>query len=154
MIIGNLRQDLHQFNYIGNQDFKKVAEYIVGTDFSTKIEGRHLVEGERIFYNLLSYRTTFASNRDAEAHWEYIDFQYIICGEELIGWAPYSKQQVVLNKYNPDRDIVTFAELDRESLFILKAGMYAIFFPDDIHRPGIQSQRSLEVKKLVFKIKI
>ncbi|MDD3777706.1 MAG: YhcH/YjgK/YiaL family protein [Actinomycetota bacterium] len=154
MIIGNLNQDLHQFNYIENQDLKKVADFIKSNDFSTKTEGRHPLEGERIFYNLISYNTTFTSKRDPEAHWEYIDFQYLISGEENIGWAPYNQDQEILKAYNPENDILTFCNVKQESFFTLKAGMYAIFFPDDIHRPGIQTSRSLAVKKLVFKIKI
>jgi len=154
LIIGNLKKDLHHLGYMGNKDLKKIAEYILNTDFSTKIDGRHLVDGNRVCYNLSTYNTTFVANRPAEAHWEHIDFQYMVSGEESLGWAPYDKDMVVLEKYDEDRDMVTFAQVEDESFFTLKQGMYAVFFPNDVHRSGIQSKRSMQVRKAVFKVKI
>ncbi len=152
MIIGKIDSDIQQLSHIKGID--KVLEFISRTNFDDITEGKHLIDRNNLFYNLSTYRTTYKGNKLAEVHWEYIDFQYIISGEELIGWANYGDGQKPVKKYSEQEDIAFFDDIQDESFFILKQGMYAIFYPEDIHRPGLQASRSCEVKKAIFKIKI
>ena len=39
-------------------------------------------------------------------------------------------------------------------IITLKAGMFAIFFPDDLHMPEVTTKKSSSVKKVVVKVKI
>ena len=43
---------------------------------------------------------------------------------------------------------------ESSDLITLKKGMFAIFFPDDIHLPEIKSGKISKVKKVVVKVKM
>lgn len=85
-----------------------------------------------------------------EAHRKYIDIQYIYEGREEIGWKPYQDCHHLYQSYNAEKDIEFFSD---ESLvwLSLKAGSFAIFFPNDAHAPlgGTQA-----VKKIIMKVAV
>ncbi len=68
-----------------------------------------------------------------------------------MGYAPIENQDVI-NEYNEQNDI-TFFEGER-SFTKVEAGMFAIFFPNDLHMPGINVGDSEFVKKIVIKVKV
>ncbi|MCK5851717.1 YhcH/YjgK/YiaL family protein, partial [bacterium] len=69
-----------------------------------------------------------------------------------IGYAPLNNQTVI-EKYCEEKDVIFF---DGEtSLMKLETGMFAVFFPDDLHKPCIQTTENPEtVQKVVVKIAI
>ena len=55
-------------------------------------------------------------------------------------------------EYDENKDICFF---DKESDFItLKKGMFAIFFPTDLHMPGINFDVNNQIKKVVIKVRV
>lgn len=152
MIIGSIDNDFQHLSHI--KGIGRVLDYISKANFRDIVDGKHLIDRGSLFFNLTTYRTTYNLNKLAEVHWEYIDFQYLLQGEEVIGWANYSTTQKPAIKYSQQDDVAFFDEVQDESHLLLKEGMYAIFYPNDIHRPGLQASRSCEVRKAVFKIKI
>jgi len=86
-----------------------------------------------------------------EAHRKYIDVQYVISGEEQMGYVPLNGQQI-LEPYKEENDIIFFT--GEKSFIKVSSGMFAIFFPEDVHMPGIMTKQSLPVKKLVIKVRI
>lgn len=128
--------------------FDKAFEYIRETDFSLLVDGKYEIEGENIFALVQEYNTKDAKDAKPEAHKKYIDIQYVHVGAELIGIAPLTDQNIV--KSEPQKDI-TFYE--SETSFVkLEAGMFAIFFPSDLHMPGILETQPANVKKIVMKV--
>ncbi|HAF27831.1 MAG TPA: YhcH/YjgK/YiaL family protein [Bacteroidales bacterium] len=129
--------------------FDKAFEYIQKTDFSLLDDGKYEIEGENIFALVQEYNTKDAKDAKPEAHKKYIDIQYIHSGTELIGVATLKNQVIVVT--DPEKDITFF---DGEtSLVKLEAGMFAIFFPGDLHMPGILETQPAKVKKVVIKVK-
>lgn len=61
--------------------------FLAETDFSKLADGRHEIDGDDVFANLMSYDSR-AVNDTPEAHRAYIDIQYLISGVELVGVAP------------------------------------------------------------------
>jgi YhcH/YjgK/YiaL family protein len=55
--------------------------------------------------------------------------------------------------YNSERDVEFFTGEGGE-FFTLSAGMFAIFFPSDAHRPCVQIDESGSVLKVVVKIAV
>ena len=55
-------------------------------------------------------------------------------------------------EYNTDKDIVFFS--GETTPLILEPGMFAFFFPQDIHRPCMQLDGPEKVKKVVVKVGI
>lgn len=128
--------------------FAKAFEYIHKTDFSTIIDGKYEIEKDTIFALIQEYNTKDPKEAKLEAHRKYIDIQYIHSGAELIGIAPFHQQPQVVDK--PENDITFF---EGEASFVkLETGMFAIFFPEDLHMPGILIHQPATVKKIVIKV--
>lgn len=130
--------------------FAKAFEYIHNTDFSQLIDGKYQIEQDDIFALVQEYNTKDSKNAKLEAHKKYIDIQYIDSGAELIGVAPFNNETPVVDE--PEKDIAFY---EGEASFIkLEAGMFAIFFPTDLHMPSIKSNQPAKVKKVVIKVSV
>ena len=129
---------------------KKSFDYITQTDLKNLASGKYEIDGENIFALISEYKTKPESEGKLEAHRKYIDVQYVIDGEELMGYAPLNGQER-LDPYKEDNDIVFFK--GDKSFTKVSAGMFAVFFPEDVHMPGIASGKSSSVKKLVIKVR-
>ena len=128
----------------------KSLDYIKQTDLKNLQSGRYDIDGDNIFALISEYKTKTENEGKLEAHKKYIDVQYVIEGEELMGYSPLSDQSI-LEPYKEENDIIFFKG---EKVFIKVAeGMFAIFFPEDVHMPGIQIEKKSPVKKLVIKVK-
>ncbi|GMU96200.1 YhcH/YjgK/YiaL family protein [Ignavibacterium album] len=134
-----------------NSDIKKALDYLSATDFGEIESGKYEIDGENIFAIVSEYKTKDLSKGKPESHRKYIDVQYVFSGEEFIGYAPLADQKIA-EEYNETNDI-TFYDCD-QSLCLIQKNMFAIFFPTDIHMPGIRVNNSLPVKKIVVKVKV
>jgi YhcH/YjgK/YiaL family protein len=147
MIIDSLDNVKHYRNL--NERIKKGLEFIEEIDFSTIEPGRYNIDGDDIFALVQEYNTKEPMDAKPEAHERYIDIQYVDKGAELMGYAPLENQEILI-PYNPEKDLV-FYKADT-SLIKVEEGMFAIFFPNDIHAPGIKIEESKAVKKVVIKV--
>jgi len=155
MIIGSINDSEGQTNYIKINHLKEVLKIIKTTDFSRLDDGVFEVFNKNLYYFISTYRTVKSvEEKSAEAHRKYIDLQYIIYGEEKIGYANYSNNKVLGQEYSKEKDIELFKKVKNESFFKLKKDMYVIFFPEDIHRTGLSNMEIRGVRKVVFKILI
>ena len=74
-------------------------------------------------------------------------------GVEVIEWA--DKSELFAEEfYDPEKDIQFFRPPDNACMtqLHLQAGQFAIFFPDDAHRPQISDDKVFNVYKAVIKI--
>ncbi|MBA3052600.1 MAG: YhcH/YjgK/YiaL family protein [Candidatus Omnitrophota bacterium] len=124
--------------------------YIKETDFSAAAPGKYKIDGDVIFAIVQEYSTKDRSECKLEGHFKYTDIQYIVSGAELMGVATLTSQKPVYK--NPDEDYALF-ESD-PAFFRIDPGMFAIFFPDDLHMPCVQLERSARVKKVVVKVRL
>lgn len=134
-----------------NPDIKKALDYLYETDFSEIESGKYEIDGVNIFALVSEYKTKDLSQGKPESHRNYIDVQYLFSGEEFIGYAPLSNQKIV-ETYNEKNDI-TFYDCE-QSLCLIQKKMFAVFFPTDIHMPGIRVTNPVVVKKIVVKVKV
>ena len=138
--------------YFGISERMKVAlNYIQKTDFSSVESGRHEIDGDRIFALVDEYETKNADENFLEAHQNYIDVQFMVEGKERVGFTTL-KTQNAIKSYNSEQDFALFKE--NYSTILLSKGMFAIFFPDDLHMPGLKIEKSAKVKKVIVKVKI
>jgi len=149
MIIDKL-SNAHLYSGLGERINKSFA-YLKETDFS-KIElGKYEIDGDDIFALVNEYKTKDESEGKLEAHKKYIDVQYVAKGTELMGYAPL-KNQKVIDEYNEQNDITFFS--GEKTFTQVDEGMFAIFFPTDVHLPGIKVNEKSFVKKVVIKVKV
>ena len=135
-----------------SEGINKAINFLQQTDFSNFKPGRVEIDNDNIFALLNKYQTKNPDDCKLEAHKKYIDIQYILSGSELIGYAPLNNQTVI-EKYSEEKDVAFFE--GETSLMKLDEGMFAIFFPDDLHKPCVKSNTIPEtVQKIVVKIVI
>ena len=86
----------------------------------------------------------------AESHKKYIDIQFVVKGEEMIGYAPISSEKNIVEE-NIEKDCILY---NCETVFLtLKSGDFMVLYPNDIHNPGIMKDTPSKCRKVVFKIK-
>jgi YhcH/YjgK/YiaL family protein len=149
MIIDKI-ENSHLYEGISER-IKKAFYYIRNTDLIKIQTGKYEIDGENIFALINEYKTKSESEGKLEAHRKYIDVQYVISGEELMGYSPLGSQQI-LEPYKDENDIIFFK--GEKSFTKVSSGMFAIFFPEDVHMPGINDGKISDVKKLVIKVRI
>ena len=149
MIIDKLSNS-HLYSGLG-ESINKAFAYLKETDFSKMEIGKYEIDGDNIFALVNEYNTKDATEGKLEAHKRYIDLQFVAKGSELMGYAPLENQKVI-DEYNEQNDIFFFS--GKKSFTLVDEGMFAIFFPTDVHLPGIKVNEKSFVKKVVIKVKV
>lgn len=137
-------------NYAGLGRVYDGLQLLAKTDFSALEAGKYTVDGDNLFYIVQTYETK-AETTLPEAHKAYIDVQFVVEGEEDIGFAQ-------LTDKTPE--IPTDAQGDVKfydspvQLCRLRAGDFAVFYPNDLHAPCRAVTAPAFCKKVVVKVKI
>ena len=95
--------DLHRYDSL-NPLFKKAFDWISSTDFSSLTLGKHEIAGADLFSNVQEYETRPVSESFFEAHRKFIDIQFLIDGEEYIGYCPKS-ELIIDDGYDEQKDL-------------------------------------------------
>ncbi|HAH22583.1 MAG TPA: YhcH/YjgK/YiaL family protein [Prolixibacteraceae bacterium] len=149
MILDKLENaDLYSGIHTG---LKKGFEYLAHTDLNALTPGYHEIEGKDLFALVSDFETKGPEECRLEAHRAYADIQYIVYGREAIGFATLNNQEIT-TAYTSERDIVFF---DGEATPLnLEPGMFVVFFPQDVHQPGMWIDGPEKVRKVVIKVKM
>ncbi|WP_054025671.1 YhcH/YjgK/YiaL family protein [Bacillus sp. FJAT-28004] len=113
--------------------------------------GRVEINGDLMYASFMEFDAKASEDHLAEKHESYIDLQYLIEGEETIGWSSLREDVEPVKAYDSEQDYALYKPSADEILLHLKPGMFAVFFPNDIHRPGM-GQPSTKIKKAVVKM--
>lgn len=124
--------------------------FITTTDLIAIKEGIYEIDGKSIFAIVQEYDTKEEKDCFLEGHTKYIDIQYMVQGTELMGIATKGDQKI--QSFDVEKDY-TFYE-GETSYIKVGAGMFTLFFPDDLHRPCIRVGSETKVKKVVIKVQI
>ena len=155
MIIGNRQNtDSLIFRYF-DERLKKILDFAEKNDFKVLEDNTYEISGKNLFYILTSYKTADSiSEKYAELHRKYIDIQILLYGEEKFGYSDISSVKKVYKEYDEEKDIELFSTVENEDFFLLKPSMFAVFFPEDVHRPGLSAGVSRSVRKVIFKLAV
>ena len=105
--------------------------------------GRYEIDGDEVFALVQEYETRASEECRWEAHYTYTDIQYVVEGSEKMGWK--ALDGVVKTEDRPEDDVYFFdVEGDH---FVLHAGQFAVFAPQDAHRPGMAVEGPAPIKK-------
>jgi YhcH/YjgK/YiaL family protein len=127
-------------------------DYLRSTDFAQTTPGRHELDGSRVIAMVSRYQTKRPEEAVWESHRRYIDVQYIASGVERLGYAHLSTNPAIREAYSEERDVL-FYEPQQDSLEA-QAGTFLIFFPHDVHAPGLMRDAPAEVLKVVVKVAV
>ena len=138
-------------NYKGLGRVYTALEFLKNTDFNTMELGRYELDGDNIFCMVQSYDTD-PQKTIAEAHKKYIDIQFMVKGEELIGVAPIGFDEKE-TEAKPEND-VWFYECKTEQITLIE-NSFMVLYPNDLHCPGVATNnKSMTCKKVVVKVKV
>jgi YhcH/YjgK/YiaL family protein len=129
----------------------KALQYLRSTDFSILEPGRYDIDGENIYALVSVYNTKPLSSAKWEAHKKYIDIQYVASGKEKMG-VTSSDKVIPLEDYSENNDCTIYK--GDGNYILVDEGSFAVFFPTDIHMPGLSINLPKEVKKVVIKVKV
>jgi YhcH/YjgK/YiaL family protein len=134
-----------------NPRLDTALDFLLNTDFSQIEPGRYELDGEDIYYLIQEYQSKQPEAAKWESHKRYIDIQYIVSGTEQMGYAPIHEMELVQDALEV-KDCLYYA--GEGSMILAKAGTFAVFFPEDAHRPGVMVGAPEPDKKVVVKIKV
>jgi YhcH/YjgK/YiaL family protein len=126
--------------------------YIAETDFSSMETGKFELDGDNVFVLVNEYQTKENEQNIMEAHRKYIDLQYVVKGTEIVEFESFHNQDIV-RAYDAENDYIFYTPKKRVPLQFNEK-MFAIFFPEDLHMPGIMESTPVNIKKIVVKILI
>lgn len=149
MIFGNIK-NLNEYSYLEEQ-IKECFEYAKTHDLASYEKGSHVIDGERLFVNIVEYTTTTPENRFWEAHRKYLDLHLMLHGTEQIDLNFLQNMEV---KEFVEKD--DFVPMDgvKNSSVILCDGDFLICYPADGHRTAVEVDGPQTIKKAIFKILI
>ena len=135
-----------------NEIWKKVFAFIKTCSADTK-HGRHAIAGEDAYASVFSYATKPQNQGIYEAHRKQVDIQVLLEGREAV-YVTAIDGLSVKTEYDAEKDCVLFNDPERlPGVTPLAAGVFAVFFPNDAHKPSMNYGTSAEnVKKMVVKI--
>jgi YhcH/YjgK/YiaL family protein len=115
--------------------------------------GRVEIDGDNLFALHQVYTTSPESAARFEGHKKYIDLQYILSGEERILLTRLDDLSPSI-PYDEEKDIA-FYKPQQWGEIVLEAGMVAVFYPKDLHAPGLSpASGPSTVRKTVVKVRV
>ena len=150
MIVTDIKHIVHQVSM--TTELKKAIDFLQSPDIHYLPDGRVDIDGEHVFALVQRYETVLADNPRFEYHRTYMDIQYIVSGEEILGWAPAGRM-VISEAYDTEKD-VCFGTVPKGEItpVYLQAGQVAVLYPEDGHAPKLAAGSPSAVIKIVVKI--
>jgi YhcH/YjgK/YiaL family protein len=128
-------------------------EFLERADLAALPMGKHEIHGDSVYALAMKSPSRAPETGQFESHREYIDIQYLVSGEEIIGVAPVATLQVV-TPYDAAKDIIFYAVPKTYRELEIRPGHFAVFFPPEGHLPMCHSHGPHELHKVVVKVRM
>ena len=150
MITGELKR---WRNLEGTKGLAAGFEFLERSDLAALPMGRHIIDGDSVFALAMQSPSREPSAEKFEAHQDYIDIQYLVSGEEVIGVTPVAGLQIT-TPYDAAKDIVFYAVPATYKDLEIRPGHFAVLFPGEGHLPMCHSHGPHQLHKVVVKVKV
>lgn len=151
MIFGDI-ENLNYMYKILPGPIKSVVDYLKNNNFNNMKAGNYEIQGKDIYAQVFDAVTKPKNECRPESHRKYIDVQFSVNGNEIIGFARDTGNNEIAEKLLEERDIIFYKNMENEINLVMNAGNFAIFSPNDMHRPACQYKSQCKVRKVVVKI--
>lgn len=112
-------------------------------------DGKYEIAGKRVYAIVERRNGRKVEEGELEGHRKYLDIQYVISGDESMGWSP--REGLVNSKdYDADRDLEFFKGTP-EGIVRVPPGSFTVFLPTDAHLPLIGNG---PIHKVVVKVAV
>lgn len=137
--------------YLGmNPNLDTALKYLSGTDLGGLPEGKTVIDGDRVFINVMQAVTNPDAEREYEFHEEYYDIQIDLVGMEEVRFG--TEYWEITQEYDRQRDI-GFGHCICEGSCRLSPGRFTICEPGEPHQPGgAVNEVAAEIRKAVVKV--
>lgn len=133
------------------QSLQTAIEYLKQNDFTTMEPGVYEIQGKDIYAQVCDIITAPIVDKKPESHMNYIDVQFLVSGEELLGFTPDTGKYIEAERHN---DLILYEDVENEFFIHATPGCYSIFFPCDIHRPGVMVDKPMSIRKVIVKVHV
>ena len=133
----------------------KAIKYLKENDFINMKPGVYEIDGKNIYAQVVEKTTKERIYAKPEVHREYIDVQFSVEGKEIIGFARDSSKNKVSEDLLKEEDVLFYENVQGESDLVMNPGNFAVFFPNDVHRPWCAiDDKPCTIKKVNVKVSI
>lgn len=116
--------------------------------------GRYELDGDRLYAMVQEYDTKPVAEGVFEGHRRYVDIQYLLAGVERMDVLDSIRGMSTV-AYDEEKDLEFFADASPCHRAVVQAGEFAVFYPHDLHKPGLSADGAITpVKKVVVKVKL
>lgn len=130
---------------------EKAFDYIRNNDLASFEAGKHIIDGDDIFVNIMERELKTPSDAKLEIHNVYADIQILLVGEsEGFGWTERKDLNDPVDAFNDSTDVQFFNDA-HQTQYTLKKGQFTILLPEDAHAPMIGEGA---VKKAIVKVRL
>jgi biofilm protein TabA len=136
------------------QALKTALVHLRDTDFDALPAGNYELQGRDIYVQVIDMHTKPFLETRAEVHRQYLDVQFLHRGAERIGVAADTGNNAVAQDLLAERDLLFYAGMENESVLTMTPGSFAVFFPNDVHRPGCAVDAPQPIRKVVVKVRV
>ena len=133
-----------------NPYYAKAIEYIKTTDLNALENGKHYIDGDNLFVNIMDSNMKTPEQARLEVHDRYIDIQIPLSRTETFGVKPRCECTQPDGEMNVEKDVMFFKDFT-EDRFTAEIGEIVTFAPDMAHAPLIGEG---VIHKAVFKVKV
>lgn len=136
-------------NIADNPYYLKALDFIKGTDLNTLATGKHVIDADNLWVNIVDAELREAKDAKFEAHNKYIDIQIPLSASEQFGVKPRKDCTQPIGEFNDADDYILFED-EIETIETVKAGEMIVFTLDTAHAPLIGKGK---IHKAIFKLK-
>ncbi len=125
--------------------------WLQNNDPSVFADGKNPIDGDAVYAKVGSYVTTEPHEKDFEEHRDYIDIQYVFEGAENCEFT-YATDIEMTAAYDKGRDMLYY-KAEADGTVLLDRTKFAIFFPEEGHKPALKAAGFAKSRKAILKVR-
>jgi len=133
-----------------NEYYRNALEYISGADLCELTPGKHVLDGDNLFVNIVDCKLKTVTEAKLEVHDSYIDIQVPLSGPETFGVKLRKECKFPVGEFDTEKDIQFFEDKVENTITVLP-GEPVTFAPEMAHAPLIGDGT---IHKAIFKVKV
>ena len=123
--------------YALNPRLEKAFDYLLSTDLGALPAGRHAIDGDDVFINVMDVDLKRPADAKLEIHDRYLDIQVLVKGErEAFGWSQRDRVTRPLGAFDVQKDIRFYDDVP-QTYYEVTPGQFTLLFPEDAHAPMV-----------------
>ena len=133
-----------------NPYYAAAMEYIRKNDLNALENGKHILDGDNLFVNIVDSQMKTPQQARLEVHNQYIDIQVPLSKAETFGVKPRNECTEPDGEFNTEQAIMFYKDPVEQTVTVEKGGVIT-FAPEPAHAPLIGEGT---IHKAIFKVKV